>query len=117
MTIKRGVKHEIVRKSFSHGRSKAVVVEKVKRRSVDGIPGIQERKTGKKNKSARKRKKNIQASSPESKPTGQVFSVSELLLGEDDGSSRKRRKKGPTSGGGSSLQYREPSAVSRKRKC
>src|SRR5919205_3000416 len=32
LTLKRGMEHGVVRQSFSHGRSKAVVVEKVKRR-------------------------------------------------------------------------------------
>src|SRR6266480_2945358 len=32
LTLKRGVEQGVVRQSFSHGRSKAVVVEKVKRR-------------------------------------------------------------------------------------
>src|SRR5262245_16026323 len=34
LSLKRGVEQGVVRQSFSHGRSKAVVVEKVKRRSV-----------------------------------------------------------------------------------
>src|SRR5271166_529963 len=34
LTLKRGVEQGVVRQSFSHGRSKAVVVEKVKRRVV-----------------------------------------------------------------------------------
>ncbi len=34
LTLKRPVEHGTVRQSFSHGRSKAVVVEKVKRRAV-----------------------------------------------------------------------------------
>src|SRR5207253_11173623 len=33
LTLKRGVEQGVVRQSFSHGRSKAVVVEKVKRRA------------------------------------------------------------------------------------
>src|ERR1700756_5140587 len=32
LTLKRGVEQGVVRQSFSHGRSKSVVVEKVKRR-------------------------------------------------------------------------------------
>src|SRR5438045_6555215 len=32
LTLKRGIEQGVVRQSFSHGRSKAVVVEKVKRR-------------------------------------------------------------------------------------
>src|SRR6202158_1936376 len=35
LTLKRGVEQGVVRQSFSHGRTKAVVVEKVKRR----LPG------------------------------------------------------------------------------
>jgi translation initiation factor IF-2 len=39
LTLKRGVEQGVVRQSFSHGRSKQVVVEKVKRRAVgDGRP-------------------------------------------------------------------------------
>src|ERR1700729_2349761 len=39
LTLKRGgVEQGVVRQSFSHGRSKAVVVEKVKRRSADLAP-------------------------------------------------------------------------------
>src|SRR5579864_2087929 len=41
LTLKRGVEQGVVRQSFSHGRTKAVVVEKVKRRTVgpgDGRP-------------------------------------------------------------------------------
>ncbi|MGB6374915.1 MAG: translation initiation factor IF-2 associated domain-containing protein, partial [Methylocella sp.] len=34
LTLKRPVEAGIVRQSFSHGRSKAVVVEKVKRRAI-----------------------------------------------------------------------------------
>ena len=34
LTIKRGVEQGVVRQSFSHGRTKAVVVEKVKRRTL-----------------------------------------------------------------------------------
>jgi translation initiation factor IF-2 len=34
LSLKRGVEQGVVRQSFSHGRSKAVVVEKVKRRNV-----------------------------------------------------------------------------------
>jgi translation initiation factor IF-2 len=34
LTLKRGVEQGVVRQSFSHGRTKAVVVEKVKRRTV-----------------------------------------------------------------------------------
>src|ERR1700748_276190 len=34
LTLKRGVEQGVVRQSFSHGRSKAVVVEKVKRRTL-----------------------------------------------------------------------------------
>src|ERR1700687_5044087 len=37
LTLKRGVEQGVVRQSFSHGRSKAVVVEKVKRRA--SVPG------------------------------------------------------------------------------
>ncbi len=37
LTLKRGVEQGVVRQSFSHGRSKAVVVEKVKRRV--SVPG------------------------------------------------------------------------------
>ena len=35
LTLKRGVEQGVVRQSFSHGRTKAVVVEKVKRRVID----------------------------------------------------------------------------------
>ena len=41
LTLKRGVEQGVVRQSFSHGRTKAVVVEKVKRRALapgDGKP-------------------------------------------------------------------------------
>src|SRR6516162_3881183 len=41
LTLKRSVEQGVVRQSFSHGRTKAVVVEKVKRRTVgpgDGRP-------------------------------------------------------------------------------
>ena len=34
LTLKRGVEQGVVRQSFSHGRTKAVVVEKVKRRAI-----------------------------------------------------------------------------------
>src|SRR5215472_11153877 len=34
LTLKRGVEQGVVRQSFSHGRSKPVVVEKVKRRVI-----------------------------------------------------------------------------------
>src|ERR1700730_2945351 len=34
LTLKRGVEQGVVRQSFSHGRTKAVVVEKVKRRTI-----------------------------------------------------------------------------------
>src|ERR1700756_14429 len=34
LTLKRGVEQGMVRQSFSHGRTKAVVVEKVKRRTI-----------------------------------------------------------------------------------
>src|SRR5437764_11330821 len=34
LTLKRGVEQGVVRQSFSHGRTKAVVVEKVKRRAL-----------------------------------------------------------------------------------
>src|ERR1700759_3156782 len=36
LTLKRGVEQGVVRQSFSHGRTKQVVVEKVKRRVVGG---------------------------------------------------------------------------------
>jgi len=36
LTLKRGVEQGVVRQSFSHGRTKAVVVEKVKRRTLGG---------------------------------------------------------------------------------
>src|ERR1700674_4610323 len=36
LTLKRGVEQGVVRQSFSHGRSKQVVVEKVKRRVLGG---------------------------------------------------------------------------------
>jgi translation initiation factor IF-2 len=36
LTLKRGVEQGVVRQSFSHGRTKPVVVEKVKRRNVGG---------------------------------------------------------------------------------
>src|SRR2546426_493627 len=43
LTLKRGVEQGVVRQSFSHGRSKAVVVEKVKRRlSVPGEAKVAE---------------------------------------------------------------------------
>lgn len=35
LTLKRGVDQGVVRQSFSHGRTKAIVVEKVKRRTLD----------------------------------------------------------------------------------
>ncbi|MDB5571129.1 MAG: translation initiation factor, partial [Hyphomicrobiales bacterium] len=40
LTLKRPVEQGVVRQSFSHGRTKAVVVEKVKRRALgsDGAP-------------------------------------------------------------------------------
>jgi translation initiation factor IF-2 len=38
LTLKRGVEQGVVRQSFSHGRSKQVVVEKVKRRSIGTAP-------------------------------------------------------------------------------
>jgi translation initiation factor IF-2 len=38
LSLKRPVEAGIVRQSFSHGRSKAVVVEKVKRRAIGGEP-------------------------------------------------------------------------------
>jgi translation initiation factor IF-2 len=38
LTLKRGVEQGTVRQSFSHGRSKQVVVEKVKRRVIEGKP-------------------------------------------------------------------------------
>jgi translation initiation factor IF-2 len=38
LTLKRGVEQGVVRQSFSHGRSKQVVVEKVKRRSIGSPP-------------------------------------------------------------------------------
>ena len=34
LTVKRNVEQGVVRQSFSHGRSKSVVVETVKRRSI-----------------------------------------------------------------------------------
>ncbi len=37
LTLKRGVEQGVVRQSFSHGRTKAVVVEKVKRRTIGPI--------------------------------------------------------------------------------
>lgn len=37
LSLKRPVEAGIVRQSFSHGRSKAVVVEKVKRRALGGL--------------------------------------------------------------------------------
>src|SRR5215213_7397065 len=36
LTLKRSVEQNVVRQSFSHGRSKAVVVETVKRRPAPG---------------------------------------------------------------------------------
>ena len=36
LTLKRGVEQGVVRQSFSHGRTKQVVVEKVKRRVIGG---------------------------------------------------------------------------------
>jgi translation initiation factor IF-2 len=39
LTLKRGVEQGVVRQSFSHGRTKAVVVEKVKRRLVGPAEG------------------------------------------------------------------------------
>jgi translation initiation factor IF-2 len=39
LTLKRGVEQGVVRQSFSHGRTKPVVVEKVKRRVVGGETG------------------------------------------------------------------------------
>ena len=45
LTLKRGgVEQGVVRQSFSHGRSKAVVVEKVKRRIAG--PGCRRARTG-----------------------------------------------------------------------
>jgi translation initiation factor IF-2 len=38
LTLKRGVEQGVVRQSFSHGRTKSVVVEKVKRRAVGEKP-------------------------------------------------------------------------------
>src|SRR5690348_6474925 len=38
LTLKRGVEQGVVRQSFSHGRTKQVVVEKVKRRVVGDKP-------------------------------------------------------------------------------
>ncbi|MDQ0503680.1 translation initiation factor IF-2 [Xanthobacter agilis] len=40
LTLKRPVEQGTVRQSFSHGRSKAVVVEKVKRRVIPGEAGV-----------------------------------------------------------------------------
>src|SRR5438270_4219311 len=37
LTLKRGVEQGVVRQSFSHGRSKAVVVEKVKSRAPSRV--------------------------------------------------------------------------------
>jgi translation initiation factor IF-2 len=42
LTLKRGVEQGMVRQSFSHGRSKAVVVEKVKRRAGPGEAKVAE---------------------------------------------------------------------------
>ncbi|MBV8826168.1 MAG: translation initiation factor IF-2 associated domain-containing protein, partial [Hyphomicrobiales bacterium] len=39
LTLKRGVEQGVVRQSFSHGRTKAVVVEKVKRRALGPAEG------------------------------------------------------------------------------
>jgi len=38
LTLKRPVEQGVVKQSFSHGRTKAVVVEKVKRRAIGGEP-------------------------------------------------------------------------------
>ena len=38
LTLKRSAETGVVRQSFSHGRSKSVVVEKVKRRVIGGGP-------------------------------------------------------------------------------
>src|SRR3954465_8133688 len=38
LTLKRSAETGVVRQSFSHGRSKAVVVEKVKRRVIGAAP-------------------------------------------------------------------------------
>src|SRR5579862_7221465 len=45
LTLKRGVEQGVVRQAFSHGRSKAVVVEKVKRR-LGGAPAKAEATPG-----------------------------------------------------------------------
>lgn len=39
LTVKRPVEQGTVRQSFSHGRSKSVVVETVKRRTIGAAPG------------------------------------------------------------------------------
>ena len=43
LTLKPRTETGVVRQSFSHGRSKQVVVEKVKRRSIGGAPEAQGR--------------------------------------------------------------------------
>ena len=42
LTLKRSVEQGMVRQSFSHGRTKSVVVEKVKRRSIGHAPEVKE---------------------------------------------------------------------------
>jgi translation initiation factor IF-2 len=70
LTLKRGVEQGVVRQSFSHGRSKQVVVEKVKRRSIGSAP---EAKTEPASKEAPKKRAAAPAPAEAPKPTGVVL--------------------------------------------
>jgi translation initiation factor IF-2 len=88
LTLKRVVEQGVVRQSFSHGRSKAVVVEKVRRISQDGAPGIRDEAKNstkplgwaaatpkKKSKRIKKRRRFSRPSFANLTPTGRRFGI------------------------------------------
>jgi translation initiation factor IF-2 len=101
LTLKSGVQKEVIQQTFSHGRSKVVVVERVKRtvreRDVITKPTRSAANTEKKSKRS---KENITPSSP----------IRDLPATDDASPTAKRSNRRRRSGAGPSLQYRQPSA-------
>src|SRR6187200_1846913 len=76
LSLKRPVEQNVVRQSFSHGRSKAVVVETVKRRPAPGVkdgPPAPAAKAAAPAPSAPATARTAPPAAPQSRPTGVVL--------------------------------------------
>ena len=93
LTLKRGVEQGTVRQSFSHGRSKQVVVEKVKRRVIGGTEAKPEPAPAETTKSAAPKaaaapKSTAAAAAPAAPPSAKASGVVLRTLTDEERSAR-----------------------------